>query len=128
MAAQLLFLVKILTYFHGVPIRKIDCCPISLWHHKTQINLLCRLNQAILNGGRNAPFQLYVSNNMLIMSFYQGITFTVPFEHSHFIVKIAKFAMINEVKGIPVEMAQFRRACHMHALLKISTRQRGLIA
>ena len=43
---------------------------------------------------------------MLIMSCYQGITFTVPFcENSHFFVKIAKFVMVNEVKGIPVEMA-----------------------
>ena len=30
MADQLLFLMKSLTCFHGVPIRKIDCCPISL--------------------------------------------------------------------------------------------------
>ena len=61
------------------------------------------LNQAIINGGRNAPFQLYINKNMLIMSCYQ-----VPFcEHSHFFLKIAKFVMVNEVKGIPVEMAQF---------------------
>ena len=52
---------------------------------------------------------------MLIMSCYQGITFTVPFcEHSHFFMKIAKFVMVNEVKGIPVEMAQFS-SCLSHA-------------
>ena len=28
-------------------------------------------------------------------------------EHRHFFVSIAKFVMVNEVKGIPVEMAQF---------------------
>ena len=52
---------------------------------------------------------------MLIMSYYQGITFTVPFcEHSHFFMKIVKFVMVNEVKGIPVEMAQLS-SCLPHA-------------
>ena len=52
---------------------------------------------------------------MLIMSCYQGIAFTVPFcEHSHFFEKIAKFVMVNEVKGIPVDMAQFS-LCLPHA-------------
>ena len=42
------------------------------------------------------------------MSCYQGITFTVSFcEHSHTFVKISEFVMVNEVMGIPVEMAQF---------------------
>ena len=47
-------------------------------------------------------------NYKLIMSCYQGITFTVFFcccENSHSFVKIAKFVMVNEVRGIHVEMA-----------------------
>ena len=66
---------------------------------------------------------------MLIMSCYQVITFTVPFcEHSHFFVKIAIFVMVNEVKGIPVIMAQFS-SCLPHACtVEISARQRGFIA
>ena len=42
-------------------------------------------------------------NYKLIMSCYQGITFTVPFfvSNSYSFVKIAKFVMVIEVKGHP---------------------------
>ena len=54
-------------------------------------------------------------NYKLIMSCYQGITFTVPFcEHRHSFVKIAKFVNVNEAKGIHVEMTQFT-SCLPHA-------------
>ena len=92
MAVQLLLnLSKNLTYFHGLPIRKFVRCSISLekigfilhtrvWNNKTQIQMYCRFNQAIIDGGRNACSH--------------GITITVFFcEHSHTFVKIDEFVM-----------------------------------
>ena len=66
--------------------------------------MYCRLNQAIIDGGRNAPYHLGINNNMLIiMSRYQSLTFIVSFcEHSHTFVKIAIFVMVIDAKGIPL--------------------------
>ena len=110
MAVQLLLnLSKKLTNYPGEPVRKVVCWSISLekigfilytrvWNHKTLIKVYCRLNQAIINGGRNAC--------------YQGIAFTVSFcEHSHTFVKIDEFVMRHPCRnGI---------TSYLHALLKI---------
>ena len=72
-------------------------------------------------------------NYKLIMSCYQGITFTVPFfaSNSYFFVKIATFVMVNEVKGHPYRNGTIYvvlATCMTHnALLKISACQRGFI-
>ena len=60
-----------------------------------------------------------MNNNMLTMSCDQGYT---PLLLSNNFVNISEFVMVNELQGIPVEMNTLRRACDIHALLKISAR------
>ena len=62
-------------------LEKIGCILYTrIWNRKTQIKMYCRINQAIINGRRNAC--------------YQGITFTVSFcKDSHTFAKIGEFVM-----------------------------------
>ena len=59
------------------------------------------------------------------MSCYQGNT---PLQHSHNIVKISEFVMVNEVKGTPVEMTLFTSCLPYQCSIENNcTPQRGFI-